>query len=188
MSSRGVGVEEFRVGRFAAGVGIMLLGQILSSFMGLTLEGNFKRYGSTWQESLFWTHALALPCFLPFAVAIRRELPLLGMPLLGLNILTQFLCVVGVNQMAVVSSALSVTVVLNLRKFTSLVLSYGLFGHMLDVGMALGSALVFGGALAYALGHPTDEAKRDRTTHARRQTKEYSKTSSVDLGSHRQLA
>ena len=185
--------EEFRLPRFLTGIGIMLLGQVLSSFMGLTLESNFKRYGSTWQESLFWTHALALPCFLPFANTIRREslyfTPRSTMlPLLGVNILTQFLCVVGVNQMAVASSALSVTVVLNLRKFTSLVLSYGIFGHMLDVGMAVGSICVFGGALAYALeGHeivgifqrrlPSKEVP-DR---ARRQMKEYSKTSSVDL-------
>lgn len=257
-TKRSLAHEDFSLPRFVAGIGIMLLGQVLSSFMGLTLESNFKRYGSTWQESLFWTHALALPCFLPFASTIAREARYftdmhassaagahhLGLwhntgaavldripnlvPFLGLNILTQFLCVVGVNQMAVVSSALSVTVVLNLRKFTSLVLSYGIFGHMLDAGMAIGSVLVFGGALVYAMegqelasvldrrrlsegllapqqqqqqmvdhaiplrsqsaGPGQDKAsEQDQQHRAKRHLKDFPKSTSIDLGRHRQL-
>lgn len=73
---------------------------------------------------------------------------------LFLNVFTQLICVAGVNQLASASTALSVSIVLNLRKFTSLVLSFVIFGHKLHVGLAVGAILVFVGALWYSQESP----------------------------------
>lgn len=67
-----------------------------------------------------------------------------------LNMITQLVCVSGVNQLASTSTALSVSIVLNLRKFTSLILSFVLFGHPIDTGIVIGGLCVFLGALWYA--------------------------------------
>lgn len=67
-----------------------------------------------------------------------------------LNVVTQLICVTGVNQLASTSTALSVSIVLNLRKFTSLVLSFVIFGHHLDSGIVFGAIFVFLGALWYS--------------------------------------
>lgn len=69
---------------------------------------------------------------------------------LFLNMFTQLVCVSGVNQLASTSTALSVSIVLNLRKFTSLILSFILFGHPIDTGIIVGGLCVFTGALWYA--------------------------------------
>ena len=160
-------------GSFALGLASMILAQFMSSAMGLYLERTFRSFGPSWKETLFFTHILALPFFLPFASTIWWELqglldsePLFSedtvlaalspinpptlLVYLFLNVFTQFLCVSGVNQLASSTTALSVSIVLNLRKFISLVLSYCVFGHRLDLGMVTGATLVFIGAGWYS--------------------------------------
>lgn len=68
-----------------------------------------------------------------------------------LNSLTQYACIKGVNLLGARTSALGVTVVLNLRKLISLFASIWLFGNHLPVGVAVGAAVVFTGAGIYAL-------------------------------------
>lgn len=160
-------------GGFALGVTSMILAQFMASAMGLYLERTFRSYGPSWRETLFFTHVLALPFFLPFASTIWWELqglldsepflapdtmaaglvpfnPPILLVYLFLNVFTQYLCVSGVNQLASSSSALSVSIVLNLRKFISLVLSYCVFGHRIDMGMVCGATFVFIGAAWYS--------------------------------------
>lgn len=64
--------------------------------------------------------------------------------------MTQLVCVCGVNQLASTTTALSVSIVLNLRKFTSLVISFVIFGHKIDAGVMTGAVFVFMGALWYS--------------------------------------
>lgn len=70
---------------------------------------------------------------------------------LTLNALTQYLCIRGVNILGSISSALTVTIVLNIRKLVSLLLSVWLFGNELHVQVLLGAAVVFGGGFLYGL-------------------------------------
>ncbi|TQN65763.1 UDP-N-acetylglucosamine transporter yea4, partial [Colletotrichum shisoi] len=63
---------------------------------------------------------------------------------LATNVLTQYACIRGVNLLAAVSSALTVTIVLNIRKLVSLLLSIWLFGNRLAVGTLVGAIIVFG--------------------------------------------
>ncbi len=69
---------------------------------------------------------------------------------LAANAYTQYACIRGVNRLAARSSALTVTVVLNVRKLASLLLSVWLFGHRLAPGVAAGAAVVFAAGALYA--------------------------------------
>lgn len=74
---------------------------------------------------------------------------------LGANVLTQFACIRGVNLLAAASSALTVTIVLNIRKLVSLLLSIWLFENQLAVGTILGAIIVFGAGALYSLDSRT---------------------------------
>lgn len=65
------------------------------------------------------------------------------------NALTQFLCIRGVHLLSAKTSSLTVTIVLNIRKLVSLLLSIYLFGNQLAPGVLVGAALVFAGGGLY---------------------------------------
>lgn len=75
------------------------------------------------------------------------------------NILTQYACIRGVNLLAAASSALTVTIVLNIRKLVSLLLSIWLFGNSLAAGTVAGALLVFGGGALYTLDSKSSALK-----------------------------
>lgn len=70
---------------------------------------------------------------------------------LVMNVLTQYACIRGVNLLAAASSALTVTIVLNVRKLVSLLLSIWLFGNKLSPGTMLGAVIVFFAGGMYGL-------------------------------------
>lgn len=70
---------------------------------------------------------------------------------LVLNGLTQYACIRGVYLLAAKSSSLTVTIVLNIRKLVSLLLSIYLFGNRLAPGVLLGAVLVFLGGALYGI-------------------------------------
>ncbi|RMY32892.1 hypothetical protein D0866_06289 [Hortaea werneckii] len=72
-----------------------------------------------------------------------------GILFLMINALTQLACISGVNLLSAKSSAVTVTIVLNIRKLVSFILSTILFGHELSGKMIIGSALVFGSGALY---------------------------------------
>ncbi|RAL06881.1 putative UPD-GlcNAc transporter (Mnn2-2) [Aspergillus homomorphus CBS 101889] len=79
---------------------------------------------------------------LMFAVIPTRLVYLL------VNALTQYLCIRGVHLLSAKTSSLTVTIVLNIRKLASLLLSIYIFGNSLTPGVLIGATLVFiGGAL-----------------------------------------
>ncbi|SPN97825.1 uncharacterized protein DNG_01337 [Cephalotrichum gorgonifer] len=136
---------------FSTGLAILLIAQVLSAIMGLYTEEIYKRYGPQWRENLFYSHALSLPLFLPFAGSLVTQFRQLAnsapmqwpsmvstwtpaapdgqilaatripskLVYLAANVLTQFACIRGVNLLAAASSALTVTIVLNIRKLGS---------------------------------------------------------------------
>lgn len=70
---------------------------------------------------------------------------------LAANALTQYICIRGVNLLSARTSALGVTIALNVRKLVSLFLSIWLFGNRLPEGVLLGAAIVFGSAGVWAV-------------------------------------
>ena len=69
---------------------------------------------------------------------------------LALNALTQYVCIRGVNLLGAHTSALGVSIVLNVRKLVSLFASIWIFGNRLPPGVMVGAALVFGSAGVWA--------------------------------------
>lgn len=85
---------------------------------------------------------------------------------LVLNVLTQYGCIRGVNLLAAMSSALTVTIVLNIRKLLSLLLSIWLFGNRLAAGTLLGAGIVFFAGALYSLDGRRNPQARSRTPGA----------------------
>lgn len=71
---------------------------------------------------------------------------------LATNVLTQYACIRGVNLLAAVSTALTVTIVLNIRKLVSLLLSIWFFENQLAPGTLIGAVIVFGSGGLYSMG------------------------------------
>jgi len=87
--------------------------------------------------------------------------------LLLLNALTQLLCIVGVNRLSAQSSSLTVSIVLNIRKLASLLLSIWLFGNQLPTGVIVGAAVVFVGGGLYAVPSGRSKTPTTRDVHTR---------------------
>jgi UDP-xylose/UDP-N-acetylglucosamine transporter B4 len=58
-------------------------------------------------------------------------------------------CIAGVNRMTSVSTSLTLNLVLNLRKFTSLIISIIYFENDFGFGAKMGTVFVFFGTLIY---------------------------------------
>ncbi|KAJ2899713.1 hypothetical protein MKZ38_002906 [Zalerion maritima] len=164
---------------FGMGLVILFVAQVMSAVMGLYTEATYRKYGPHWKENLFYSHLLSIPLFLPFAPGLVRQVTKLthsppfnvavGMNeatwvgawwisrvpsqlvYLVLNVLTQYVCIRGVNLLAAASTALTVTIVLNIRKLVSLLLSIWLFGHRLATGTLVGAIVVFSAGALYSL-------------------------------------
>ncbi|KXT06392.1 hypothetical protein AC578_6003 [Pseudocercospora eumusae] len=176
---------------FAQGLGILLVAQFASAYMGAYTEDTYSQFKASWKENLFYSHLFALPLFLPLAGFLREQyrslaetphmnveqyvvgvkqgrsttsaatndmflalLSLLGSMPQGIlylftNAITQLVCISGVNLLSAKSSAVTVTIVLNIRKLVSFILSTMIFGHKLNTTMIIGSTLVFGSGALY---------------------------------------
>lgn len=91
---------------------------------------------------------------------------------LAINVLTQYACIRGVNLLAAVSSALTVTIVLNIRKLVSLLLSIWLFGNRLATGTLLGAVVVFFAGGLYSLDTKSGSTLKRKKADAERSTNE----------------
>ena len=158
---------DFLSSDHAMGNVLMIVALFISGILGHIQAGVFKQYGNKWQETLFYTHLISLPGFLSYAPALisklsdfasanpilvqvhgigTLEVPVLLM-LLG-NMLTQYVCVVGVFNMLSAGS-LTLNLTLTLRKFISLLLSVWYFQHEFTGMHWLGSLCVLGGVVIY---------------------------------------
>ncbi|WPG97987.1 UAA transporter [Acrodontium crateriforme] len=123
--------------------------------LSLTLQQQYAKLAATTpldfnQLSLFPKHD-KLGSASPAIELVYRALETLpsGVLFLLVNALTQLACISGVNLLSAKSSAVTVTIVLNIRKLVSFIFSTILFGHQLSPKMVLGSALVFGSGALY---------------------------------------
>ncbi|KAI9495005.1 UAA transporter [Zychaea mexicana] len=82
---------------------------------------------------------------------------------LALNVLTQYVCIAGVNRMTAAASSLTLNLVLNLRKFTSLLISIFYFDNDFGVGAQMGTGLVILGTIVYTHAGITSSRKPKET-------------------------
>ena len=127
----------------------------------------YGKFGKHPKEALFYTHALPLPGFLLLAPDILAHwniamsstpilipvlnisIPSLLLYLLG-NIITQYVCISAVFVLTTECASLTVTMVVTLRKFLSLLFSILYFNNPFTLYHWLGTALVFGGTLLFS--------------------------------------
>lgn len=146
--------------------------------MGIYVQNTYAMYGKHWDENLLYEHVLSLPLFLPLSSTLQAQMKILSesppltipagvadsLPFgvakmlqtipssvfyLFMNAFTQLICISGVNLLAATSSAVTVTVVLNIRKLVSFVFSIYLFGNHMSGLMMFGAVLVFGAGALY---------------------------------------
>ena len=106
-----------------------------------------KLFGTPFLEFKAWTQSDN--SWSAFTSALQLQVPI-HLVTLMLNSVTQYACIRGVNLLGARTSALGVTIVLNLRKLVSLFISICLFGNVLPAGVTVGAAIVFAGAGVYA--------------------------------------
>ena len=131
------------------------------------LQVIYGKYGKHPKEALFYTHALPLPGFLllapdilhhwglllssqPVAIPLLNiQLPVMLLYLLG-NVVTQYVCISSVFVLTTECASLTVTLVVTLRKFLSLLFSIMYFNNPFTPYHWLGTGLVFGGTLLFS--------------------------------------
>ncbi|KAF9978403.1 golgi uridine diphosphate-N- acetylglucosamine transporter [Actinomortierella ambigua] len=79
---------------------------------------------------------------------------------LAVNTATQFMCISGVHRLTSLSSALTLNFILNLRKFTSLVISVLYFENGFGVEMVIGTSLVLLGTIMYSISNANSASKK----------------------------
>lgn len=148
------------------GIFILITALLLSARMGIYQEKLYKEYGKHPDEALYYTHMLSLPGFILYSASIWEHLQItnnsemytlpfvnFGLPILWIyligNVLTQYLCISSVYVLTTECTSLTVTLVITLRKFFSLIFSIVYFKNPFTLGHWIGTALVFLGTLIF---------------------------------------
>ncbi|KAF7268500.1 ER GDP-fucose transporter [Rhynchophorus ferrugineus] len=149
-------------------IGILLLtgALLLSARMGIYQETLYKVHGKHPEEALFYTHLYSLPGFLLYSSSIWEHsvvatnsdlvsvpffnvvMPIIWVYLI-LNVLTQYICISSVYVLTTECTSLTVTLVITLRKFLSLILSIVYFKNPFTIAHWFGTILVFAGTLIF---------------------------------------
>ncbi|KAF9260389.1 UAA transporter [Marasmius fiardii PR-910] len=155
--------------RYSIGIGMLVLSLLLTGILGIFQEKTYKKYGPCWKEGVFYTHCLSLPVFLFLIPDVKQGLTslsenkssaLYSWIMLGGNLVTQLICVSGVNRLTSRVSSVSTNLVLTTRKAMSLCISVWWFGGW-NTRLAVGACMVFSGSLLFSVGN---QAKRPEET------------------------
>ncbi|XP_043262254.1 UDP-xylose and UDP-N-acetylglucosamine transporter [Colletes gigas] len=148
------------------GISLLTIALFVSARMGIYQEVLHKKYGKNAREALYYTHLLPLPFFITlapniwdhftYALAseplqisyINLQVPKLILYLMG-NVLTQYMCISSVFVLTTECTSLTVTLVITLRKFLSLLFSIVYFQNPFTVYHWIGTLLVFVGTVIF---------------------------------------
>lgn len=147
---------------WSIGLVLMTISLLLTARMGLFQESLFKKYGKHPEEALFYSHFLALPTFLPLLPDISThfakmmasttfEFPSIPSQLLFLivNVITHYFCIKSVYVLSSECSSLTVTLVVTLRKFASLIFSIFYFNNPFTITHWAGTIFIFIGTVIF---------------------------------------
>lgn len=152
--------------RWLVGIAMLTFALLMSARMGIFQETLYKQYGKHSKEALFYNHFLPLPGFLLLSTDIYNHcvhfsqstpvpVPVVGvtMPIMWIylliNVITQYVCIRGVFILTTECASLTVTLVVTLRKFLSLIFSIIYFQNPFTTWHWVGTAVVFLGTLLY---------------------------------------
>ncbi|XP_017754505.1 PREDICTED: UDP-xylose and UDP-N-acetylglucosamine transporter [Eufriesea mexicana] len=148
------------------GISLLTIALFVSARMGIYQEVLNSKYGKNAREALYYTHLLPLPFFLTLAPniwdhfmyclasepikisIINLQIPKLIVYLIG-NILTQYMCISSVFVLITECTSLTVTLVITLRKFLSLIFSIIYFKNPFTLYHWIGTILVFTGTVIF---------------------------------------
>ncbi|XP_029951940.1 UDP-xylose and UDP-N-acetylglucosamine transporter isoform X2 [Salarias fasciatus] len=148
------------------GIAMLTFALLMSARMGIFQEMLYKQYGKHPKEALFYNHCLPLPGFLLLCTDIYNHsvlfsqstpvkvpvvdvmVPIMWIYLL-INVVTQYVCIRGVFILTTECTSLTVTLVVTLRKFLSLIFSIIYFQNPFTAWHWVGTAVVFVGTLLY---------------------------------------
>ncbi|KAG6909264.1 hypothetical protein DXG01_001326 [Tephrocybe rancida] len=147
--------------KYMIGVTMLVVSLFLTAFLGILQEKTYKQYGPCWQEGVFYTHFLSLPAFLFLIPDIKQgynslsqgpstSSSLLSFMILGGNLISQLICVSGVNRLSSQVSSVSTNLVLTARKALSLCLSVWWFGNGWNAQLGAGAGMVFLGSAMFS--------------------------------------
>ncbi|CAG4927051.1 unnamed protein product [Colias eurytheme] len=134
------------------GVFILLATLFTGALTGLQQEMLYAKYGKYPQEMLFYTHAIPLPLFLGILPQLNStilSLPINMWFILVLNLVSQFYCSHSVHELATKETSVTVTFILTVRKFVSLLISSIVFKNSLTVYHVVGTLFVVIGTYFY---------------------------------------
>lgn len=161
---------------WSVGITLLTVALFISARMGIYQEVLYKRYGKYPSEALFYTHLLPLPGFLLLYGNIWEHIvissnsppvfliPGLGIPITWLyllgNVITQYLCISSVYVLTTECTSLTVTLVVTLRKFVSLLFSIAYFQNPFTISHWTGTILVFIGTIIFTEMLPSMKSKQ----------------------------
>lgn len=151
---------------WSVGIACLTLALFVSARMGIYQEVLYKKHGKYPNEALYYTHLLPLPGFLVLSSNLWEHLsiavnsrpifvPVINLPvpciiayLIG-NVVTQFVCISSVYHLTTECSSLTVTLVITLRKFISLLFSILWFRNPFTIYHWIGTIAVFVGTVIF---------------------------------------
>lgn len=152
-------------GIWLCGIGLLTVGLFMAAGMGIFQEQVYAKFGKHPKEALFYNHALPLPGFLligssiykhalifnesaPLEIVSGFSMPKMWFYLLA-NILTQYVCIRAVFILTTECTSLTVTMVVTLRKFVSLIFSIWYFQNPFTLCHWIGTGCVFFGTFLF---------------------------------------
>ncbi|CAD6191969.1 unnamed protein product [Caenorhabditis auriculariae] len=146
---------------FFIGILLLTIALVLSAYLGIIQEQFYQTYGKHNDEMMFYVHFLSIPAFAllgeelkdAWSAANATSTIGLGVPSAWAYIaaicVLQYLCTRSVYKLSSVTSSLNVTMVITLRKFLSILISFVVFDNSFSFWHALGAALVFIGSILF---------------------------------------
>nr|CAD7263642.1 unnamed protein product [Timema shepardi] len=155
MISAGIVICTFVSGQDVVRIILLTVALFVSARMGIYQEVLYAKYGKHPREALFYTHLLPLPGFLIWYQSIVEHAGFLAqsepfaIPILGFGLPKIYICINSVYVLTTECSSLTVTLVVTLRKFVSLLFSIIYFKNDFTLLHWTGTLLVFVGTLIF---------------------------------------
>nr|XP_002126859.1 UDP-xylose and UDP-N-acetylglucosamine transporter isoform X1 [Ciona intestinalis]XP_009861274.1 UDP-xylose and UDP-N-acetylglucosamine transporter isoform X1 [Ciona intestinalis]XP_026694116.1 UDP-xylose and UDP-N-acetylglucosamine transporter isoform X2 [Ciona intestinalis] len=145
------------------GVTLLTYALLMSARLGIYQERLFRQYGKQSREAMFYNHLIPLPLFIFVAPTIVTNIEILNasppsptthLPILWqhmvMNIVTQYICIRCIFYLTTVTTSLTVTLLITLRKFVSIFISVVYFGNHFTSSHVIGAIFVFIGTILYS--------------------------------------
>jgi len=147
--------------QYLIGLYMIILSSISTGILGILQELTYKKYGPYWKEGVFYTHFLSLPIFVFLYKDVKAGITSLSLSdsgsfvtpfiiLMG-NLVSQLVCVSGVNRLNTQMTSVSTNLVLTARKALSLCLSVWWFGNGWNLQFGVGASMVFLGSIVFSV-------------------------------------